>query len=327
MKITRSGDPVADIVADIVGTTRRNTAVYSRNLFRAPWGFGVPAMRVASFQVVTSGACWLVPEGGEPIQLTGGDVVLLPSGAAFAMVDAPGSPSRLLTEILGGPLGEVPVRELILDGSGPETSLLCGGYLLDGLVHPLTATLPPVVHITAAQARGTGLAAAVDLLSDEVDRADPGVGAVITPLVELLFVYVLRAWLAERSTAADGWVGALYDPVVGSALALMHREPGRSWGVDSLARAVGAHRTAFTRRFVKLTGLAPMTYLTSWRMSVASRLLREERHPLREIARRVGYDSEFAFARAFKRTVGQAPGRYRAAIGDHETWHGDQPRP
>jgi AraC-like DNA-binding protein len=115
--------------------------------------------------------------------------------------------------------------------------------------------------------------------------------------------------------------------VVGSAIALMHREPGRPWGVDSLARAVGAHLTAFTRRFVRLTGQAPMTYLTSWRMSVASRLLREEHHPLREIARRVGYDSEFAFARAFKRTVGQAPGRYRAAVGDREPWHGAHPRP
>jgi AraC-like DNA-binding protein len=317
---TRSGDPVADIVADVVATTRRNTAVYSRNLFHAPWGFGIPPMHVASFQVVTSGACWLVPAGGGPVHLTRGDVVLVLSGSGYAMVDAPGTPVRQLTELVGGPLGETPARKLILDGSGPATGLLCGGYLLEtGPRHPLTAVLPPVVHIAAGQARGTGLAATVELLSDEVDRADPGAGAVITSLVELLFVYVLRAWLAEHSKATKGWVGALYDPVVGSALALIHREPDRPWSVGSLARAVGMPRTTFNRRFVRLTGHAPMTYVTCWRMSVASRLLREERHPLREIARRVGYDSEFAFARAFKRTVGQAPGRYRAAV-DNNGW-------
>jgi AraC-like DNA-binding protein len=106
---------------------------------------------------------------------------------------------------------------------------------------------------------------------------------------------------------------AFHDPVVGTALALVHRDPGRPWTVAGLARAVGAPRATFSRRFTALTGQAPMTYVTAWRMSVASRLLREERQPLREIAGRVGYDSEFAFARAFKRAVGQAPGRYRAA--------------
>jgi AraC-like DNA-binding protein len=318
---TRSGDLVADIVADVVATTRRNTAVYSRNLFHAPWGFGIPPMHVASFQVVTSGACWLVPEGSDPVHLARGDVVLVLSGSGYAMVDAPGTPVRQLTELVGGPLGDTPYRELIIDGSGPATGLLCGGYLLDtGPGHPLTTVLPPVVHITAGQARGTGLAAAVELLSDEVDRADPGAAAVITSLVELLFVYVLRAWLAEQSNASDGWVGALYDPVVGRALALIHSEPQRPWSVGSLARAVGVPRATFSRRFVRLTGQAPMTYVTCWRMSVACRLLRAERHPLREIARRVGYDSEFAFARAFKRTVGQAPGRYRAAVGNDKSY-------
>jgi AraC-like DNA-binding protein len=232
------------------------------------------------------------------------------------MVDTPGSPVREQTELVGGPLGEIPARHLVIDGAGPVTGLLCGGYLLDtGPGHPLTTVLPPVVHVAAGQARGTGLAAAVELLSDEVDRADPGAGAVITALVELLFVYVLRVWLAEHGTTTDGWVGALYDPVVGDALARIHNEPDRPWSVVSLARAVGVPRTTFSRRFVSLTGQAPMAYVTSWRMSLACRLLREERHPLREIARRVGYDSEFAFARAFKRAVGQAPGQYRATAG------------
>ncbi|MCA2213928.1 AraC family transcriptional regulator [Jidongwangia harbinensis] len=314
---TRSGDLVADLVADIVAATRRSTAVYSRSRFRAPWGVSVPRAHLASFHVVTAGTCWLVPEGDDPIHLTRGDVVLVPSGLAHVLVDSPGSPVRPFSDLVGGPLGDVPPTEVVIDGPGPVTGLLCGGYPLDaGSRHPLTALLPPVVHVSAAGAGHTGLGAAVDLLSREVDRAGPGATAVVSPLVELLFVYVLRAWLAERSSSAGGWVRALHDPVVGGALALIHGEPGRPWSVPALARAVGVSRATFSRRFTMLTGQAPMAYVTAWRMTVAARLLRQERTPLREIARRVGYDSEFAFARAFKRTVGHAPGRYRAAVGD-----------
>jgi AraC-like DNA-binding protein len=320
-----TGDLVADIVADIVAATRQGTIIYSRSRFHAPWGISVPAGRLVSFHVVTSGACWLTRDGHDPIRLTCGDVVLVPSGCAHAMVDIPGTPARPLAELINGPLHTTMGNEVVLDGPGPATGLLCGGYLLDpGLRHPLTTNLPDVLHLDARRTRGTGLAAAVDLLSDEVDRTDPGAPAVIAGLVDLLFVYVLRARLADQGTEADpdgivagnAWMRAFYDPVVGGALALIHREPGHPWTVVGLARAVGAPRATFSRRFTKLTGQAPMAYVTAWRMTVASRLLRDERHPLREIARQVGYDSEFAFARAFKRAVGHPPGRYRSAVAE-----------
>ena len=311
----RPRDIVADLVADIVATTRRGTAVYSRSRFHAPWGIHVPGGQVASVHVVTAGTCWLIPEDGDPMQLTRGDVVLVPSVAGHTLADSPGSPVRSLTDLIGGPLGQMPQTDLVIDGPGPATGLLCGGYLLNpGPWHPLTAALPPVVHLAGGHQRVAGLSAAVDLLSDEVDRADPGTPAVIGSLVELLFVYALRAWLAEQSNAATGWVRALYDPVVGRALTMIHHEPGRPWSVTSLARAVGSPRATFSRRFTALTGQSPMAYVTLWRMTVASRLLRDEIRPLREVAHRVGYDSEFAFARAFKRTVGQSPGRYRSAL-------------
>jgi AraC-like DNA-binding protein len=309
-----SGDVVADIVADIVATTRHGTVIYSRNRFHAPWGISTPPLAMASFHVVTAGACWLVPDGADPIQLTRGDAVLVPSGMGHALVDTPGRPARPLTDFIGGPLGHTPPIEVVIDGPGPVTGLLCGGYVLDpGLRHPFTAALPPVVHVGAGHGSRTGLAAAVDLLSQELDRNDPGGPAVIGSLVELLFVYVLRAWLAEQSPVSAGWVRALYDPIVGTALTLIHRQPGHPWTVTSLARAVGAPRATFGRRFTTLTGQAPMTYVTAWRMTIAARLLRDERLPLKEVASRVGYDSEFAFARTFKRTTGQAPGRYRAS--------------
>jgi AraC-like DNA-binding protein len=309
---TRSGDVVADIVADVVASTRQGTAIYGRNRFHAPWGIGIPAGALASIHLVTTGACWLVAEDCPPLHLTRGDVVLVPAGLGHALVDRPGTPVRPVEELIGGPLGQATPRDLVIAGDGPVTGLLCGGYLLDaGPRHPLTGVLPPIVHIGAGQARGTGLPGAVDLLTAEVERADPGAPAVIASLVDLLFIYILRAWLAERNESCGGWVRALYDPTVGRALALVHGDPAGRWSVTALARAVGSPRATFSRRFTALTGQSPMAYVTSWRMTVAARLLRRDRAPLREIARRVGYDSEFAFARAFKRAVGHAPGQYR----------------
>lgn len=311
----RSGDVVADIVADVVAATRRGTALYSRNRFHAPWGVHITAGALASVHVITAGACWLVPDDAEPVQLTRGDVALMPAGLGHSLVDTLGRPVRPMEELTGGPLGEVAPTEVVIDGDGPVTGFLCGGYVLGpGPRHPLTAMLPPILRIGAGDARGTGLAAAVDLLSAESERTDPGAPAVVTSLIDLLFVYMLRAWLAEQSRDGGGWVGALYDPAVGGALALVHADPAQPWSVAALARAVGVPRATFGRRFTTLTGQSPMAYVTAWRMTVAARLLMEGRAPLREVAQRVGYDSEFAFARAFKRVVGHAPGRYRTAV-------------
>jgi AraC-like DNA-binding protein len=311
-----ANDPVADIVADVVATTRRGTLMYARSRFHAPWGAAFPAGDVASFHVVTAGACWLTVDGADPIQLTAGDVVLIPSGAAHRLADAPGRPARPMTEIAGCSLDDgAPPGEVVIDGDGPQTVWICGGYrLAAGVRHPLTSVLPDVVVITAAQARGTGLGAAVDLIAAEVDGTDPGAPAVTASLVDLLFVYLLRTWFAGHHDDA-GWGRALFDPTVGAALSLIHTHPGQGWTLDTLAAATGTPRATLTRHFAALTGQSPIAYLTAWRMALAARMLREQRSTLRQIAQQVGYDSEFAFARAFKRATGQAPGRYRKEAG------------
>jgi AraC-like DNA-binding protein len=309
-----SGDVVADIAADVVAATRRGTAFYARTGFGAPWGIRIPPGVLASVHVITAGACWLTPDEGDPVHLTRGDVALVPSGQGHCLTDIPGRPSVSIEDLLGGPLGETAPRELAIGGDGPVTGLLCGGYILEpGLRHPLTAMLPPIVHMDAVQARGTGLSSAVDLLSAEARRTDPGAPAVVESLIDLLFVYLLRAWLAGDGRADGRWAAALYDPAVGGALALIHAAPAQPWTVAMLARAASVPRATFARRFTALTGQSPMAYVTLWRMTVASRILREEHGTVREVAARVGYDSEFSFARAFKRVTGHAPGRYRVA--------------
>ena len=309
-------DPVADIVADVVATTRRGSLMYARNRFHAPWGAAFPAANLASFHVITAGACWLTVGGADPVQLTRGDVVLIPSGAAHELADAPRRPTRPMPELTGRTLDEsddaAPPCELVIEGDGPPTVWICGGYRLAPAVrHPLTSVLPDVVIITAAEARGTGLGAAVDLIAAEVDGTDPGAPAVMASLVDLLFVDLLRTWFAEHHDDA-GWGRALFDPTVGATLSLIHTEPGRAWTLDALAHATGTPRATLTRRFTALTGQSPIAYLTAWRMCLAARKLREGDATVRQIAHDAGYDSEFAFARAFKRATGSAPGRYRS---------------
>jgi AraC-like DNA-binding protein len=261
--------------------------------------------------VIAAGACWLAVEGHEPVQLASGDVVLIPSGAAHRLTDVPDRPARPITEIAGRSLEDGPPPCVVVDGDGPATVWLCGGYrLAPDLQHPLTRMLPPVVVVTAAQSRRTGLGAAVELLAAEVEGTDPGAPAVMASLVDLLFVYLLRAWLAEHHEET-GWGRALFDPAVGAALALVHDDPAQPWTLEALARAAGLPRATFSRRFAALTGQSPMAYVTTWRMALAARMLRDEPATLRQISQRVGYESEFAFARTFKRTTGRPPGQYR----------------
>jgi AraC-like DNA-binding protein len=305
-------DPVADIVADVVATTRRGSLMYARNRFHAPWGAAFPAANLASFHVITAGACWLTAGDADPVQLTRGDVVLIPSGAAHELADTPRRPARPMPEIAGRTLDDgAPPSDIVIEGDGPATVWLCGGYrLAAGVRHPLTSVLPDVMVITAAEARGTGLGAAVDLIAAEVDGTDPGAPAVMASLVDLLLVYLLRTWFAGHHHDV-GWGRALADPTVGTALSLIHTHPGRAWTLDTLAHATQTPRATLTRRFAALTGQSPIAYLTAWRMCLAARRLRDGDATVRQIAHEVGYDSEFAFARAFKRATGSAPGRHR----------------
>jgi AraC-like DNA-binding protein len=217
-----------------------------------------------------------------------------------------------MSEICGRTLDDgSPPSDVVIEGDGPATVWICGGYrLAAGVRHPLTSVLPGVMVLTAAKARGTGLSAAVDLIAAEVDGTSPGAPAVMASLVDLLLVYLLRTWFAEHDNDA-GWGRALSDPAVGTALSLIHADPGRAWTLDTLALATRASRATLTRRFGDLTGQSPMAYLTAWRMSLAARRLRDGDATVRQIAREMGYDSEFAFARAFKRATGSAPGQYR----------------
>ncbi|MGW5353106.1 AraC family transcriptional regulator [Streptomyces sp. NPDC004031] len=282
-----------------------------------------------------------------------GDVLLVPHGADHLLTDPLGGPDAPRHLSPGGAArpavrgGAVPPAHLRpgghvpgprgaertppdpAPGDGPASVLLSGGYRLDPrYVHPLLHELPAVLHLPASPARHPDVTAAVRLLAGELDRPRLGTDALIPPLLDALLLYALRAWFADRpgpDTAEPGWGAALTDPPVAAALRAMHRAPDAPWTVERLAREAGLSRAAFARRFASLTGRPPLAYLTWWRMTLAARLLAESSLPLAGVAARVGYSSEFAFAHAFKRWYGVAPGRHRrttqAAAASHRPVH------
>jgi AraC-like DNA-binding protein len=307
-----------DVLSDALAAVRVGRPHSARVRQPATFGRQFPPVDGAGFHVLLQGTCWLIPPDGEPIAMGPGDVVFLPRGSGHGLADSPstpraGTPAASLAELR-------PDEEstIIDQAGGSRTVMLCGAYLLDrSRSHPLLAELPEVVHLPARVGRHPPLRAAVDLLGAELERLRPGADGVVPALLDLLLLYILRAWFDEQSDreTASGWALALHDPPVAAALRAIHSDPGRPWTVKELGARAGLSRAAFARRFTTLVGQAPLAYLTWWRMTVAARLLHDSDAPLAAVARQVGYTSEFAFAHAFKREYGSAPGRFRRSGG------------
>jgi AraC-like DNA-binding protein len=304
-----------DLLSDVVAVMRTGEPRSARVEWHAPWAqrfASVPGS--AGFQVILQGPCWLMDPGGDPAPLASGDVVFLPRGRGIILADDPSTP---LTGPDCDPQDPLYARRYaaatVGEPAGRTTVTLCGAYQLDpARAHPLLHDLPELIHLPAHVGRHTELRACVDLLAAELERPRPGTDALVHALLDTMLLFLLRAWFDEQPTAAGaGWAAALTEPAVMAALQAMHRDPARPWTVASLAAEAGLSRAPFARRFTALVGQPPLTYLTWWRMTTAARLLRESDTPLSALAPRVGYASEFAFANAFKRHYGAAPGRYR----------------
>ncbi|MET7462840.1 AraC family transcriptional regulator [Nonomuraea sp. NPDC005501] len=302
-----------DVLSDAIAIMRSGRPRSARVAWRAPWGQRFPAVPgSAGFQVILQGSCRLVPPSGDPLVLGAGDVVFFPHGHGYGLADSPSTP---LAEPACDPLEDAGL--FVSDSAGhdgPLTVTLCGGYRLDPRhAHPLLRDLPETIHLPARPGRHPELRAAVDLLGNEVGDPRLGADTVVLALLDMLLLYILRAWFEERPAqeSGAGWARALTDPAVSAALRAVHGDPAHPWTVQTLAAEAGLSRAAFSRRFTTLAGRPPLTYLTWWRLTIAAELLRAGDAPLGEVAARVGYGSEFAFANAFKRQFGIAPGRYR----------------
>lgn len=320
-----AGEPGSGVLAEALRMVRLSGAVYLRGEFRAPWGFESPsgpelarALRHDSeqlvvFHAIVEGSVEVRLASGESVRAEAGEFVMLPFGDTHWML-SPGSSARVpAMELLPPP----PWTSMLISQAGePEgapTRLLCS-YLDCGdvLFNPLLRALPPLLKIHPQAGAGaewlkTSIAYAAELSPDQVAR-----DAIGSRLPELLLVEALRQHFSQLPAQQTRWLSALADPLIGDALVRIHGDPARAWTVGLLADELAVSRSVLAERFRQRLGQSPMRYVALWRGQLASHLLQTSDLPIGTVALRVGYESEAAFSRAFKRMVGTAPGAWRS---------------
>ena len=248
---------------------------------------------------------------GEPdraLRLIAGDIVLVRESLLHELAHAPGAACVPFHDLPMDATG----RRRVVDGDGPETVFFCGAYSFEGdLCRPVIDSLPSTVRMRPSS--GSTLRMTMDLLGREMLRDEPGQQALLDRLLDVALVQVLREHLTAPGTSAPAWFRASADPHIGAALEALHADPARPWTVADLAAEAALSRSTFARRFTELLGMGPLAYLTDWRMALARERLRDTDERLAAVAQSLGYASEFAFAAAFKRHHGEAPGRWRSS--------------
>jgi AraC-like DNA-binding protein len=313
-------DPWApsDPLAEALHFLRMNGAFYCRSELTAPWGMTMmPMPGYIWFHVVTTGRVWLEAGDDESRLLQPGDLGLVPHGEGHVLRSEPGVPAPGVLELEREEISE---RYEVLrhGGGGAPTTLICGAVRFD---HPaarnLVDILPPIMHLEAASAPQLDwMQSTLRLMAVEAHELRPGSEAVITRLGDILVIQAIRSWLETDPAAKTGWLGALQDEQIGRAIALIHRDPARNWTVASLADELAMSRSAFAARFTELVDEPAMQYVTRWRMQVAVSALRNDGATVGELASRLGYRSEAAFARAFKRVIGVPPGAVKRSSAE-----------
>lgn len=302
-----------DYLTDLVSTMHLHGALYARFEVCAPWAVRfAPGAGRARFGLVTRGNCWLMADAATaPLALRGGDCFLILDAASFALGDDPQTSPRSCAELMA----TSPDRRgnlIRFGGGGSPASLITGWFSFDatsGL--PLTSLLPPVMQFQVDDERTSALQAALDLLALETAENRLGGELVIRSLADVLLVQAVRAHVASAIGPQHGLLAAMTDPRLSRAVHAMHSEITKPWTVERLAAISGMSRSAFALHFRRTIGQTPLGYLTQRRMHLAKRLLRGDAQPLSAIAHRVGYDTDSAFAKAFRRATGMAPGAYR----------------
>jgi AraC-like DNA-binding protein len=315
------------VLQQALGGLRLDGAIFLRAEYREPWAYEsltgpVTASflrpgseRVILFHLVAAGRCWVSVADGPRHWADAGDVIVLPYGDQHAMggVDA-AAPVSISTFMAPPPWPRMPVlRHGPADGA--RTDVVCG-YLHseDPLFNPALRVFPPVFVVRPPPGIAAEWVRANIAFALEQTAAVPP-SATVTRLPELLLAEVLRMHLASAPSVENGWAAALRDPVLAPALALMHRSPEHKWTVLELARSTRVSRSLLDARFRQVLGSSPIRYLTEWRMHVAEGLLATTDLGVLGVARRVGYDAEEAFSRAFKRAHGSSPSSWRTAVG------------
>jgi AraC-like DNA-binding protein len=312
-----------DALSEVLRVVRLVGAIFIHGRFTAPWCYQSPsadaaapflepgAERVVIFHLITEGECFVELAGEPPMRLVAGDAIIFPQGDAHRMTSEPGLPPAT-----GARLDEVLSRRprmLAYGGGGATTRLVCGYLACDArLARLLLAGLPRLLRVNVRGSNaGIWLESSVRYALAEARSPRHGGAGVLAKLAELLFIEVLRLYTSEQGEGRTGWLAGMGDRIVGSALTALHSRPAQAWTLEELARTAGSSRSVLAERFQQLVGTAPMQYLTQWRMLLAANLLCRSNAPLARIAEDVGYQTDTAFSRAFRREYGCPPAAWR----------------
>jgi AraC-like DNA-binding protein len=312
-----------DALSEALRVVRLVGAIFIQGRFSAPWCYQSPsadsaapllepgAERVVIFHLITEGECFVEIDAEPPVRLSAGDAVVFPQGHAHRMCSEPG-----LRPAEGARLEDVlsrRPRKLVYGGGGQTTRLVCGYLACDArLARMLLSGLPSLLKVSVRGSNaGIWLESSVQYALTEARSPRPGGAGVLSKLAEVLFIEVLRLYMNEENADRSGWLAAVRDRIVGAALTQLHTRPGHAWTLETLARAAVTSRSVLAERFQRLIGSAPMEYLTQWRMVLAANLLCRSNAPLARIAEDVGYQTDTAFIRAFRREYGVPPAAWR----------------
>jgi AraC-like DNA-binding protein len=332
-----------DVLSDVLGVVRLSGAVFFAAEFSAPWALRSPnpellakvvmpeADCVSLFHILLEGECFIACGTEASARLAAGDVVVLPHGDSHTMRSSDAAVTTPIEHVLSRATPDA-LPQVSLGGGGQTSRFICGYLNCDQRFQPLFAALPSMLLVRrrsgyglvdgvgrggrrpAPVPRGSSawLETTLSLTVSEATSARPGNDAILRRLTELMFVEIIREYVQQLPTEQCGWLAALRDPQVGKALRLLHGDPTRNWTVDELAHEVAVSRSALAQRFTRVIGEAPIRYLAAWRMQLARQLLRESPgDSIQAVAARLGYESEPAFHRAFKRATGRPPGAWR----------------
>ncbi len=304
-----------DPLSEILTSLRLTSCIFSRADFTHPWSVETGRINGALFHAVIAGNAWIQHRDSEQVQrLSAGDVVVLPRGDAHMVTSELGLPPVSIASIPSRP-GRGPVANLRYGGGGEETNIICGIFRLQHVAaDSLLRLLPEVLHVGADGPQAHWIKMTVALIAQELQSTQAGSDASVTRLTDVLFVHLIRSYVSSLPSGNQGILGALGDAQIAQAVTLMRRSPEKDWTVESMARAVGLSRSAFAARFAERVGEPPTQHLTRWRIHSAADALRQrDSLSTGEVAGRVGYQSEDAFTRAFRRVMGRTPAEYRRA--------------
>jgi AraC-like DNA-binding protein len=315
-----------DALSDVLRLVGLTGGVFIDAEFTAPWsvsGKVAPEFcrpftmtepeYVIGFHYVVEGVLVVTLDDGTPRRIGAGEMVMLPHNDLHVFGSASGLNTIGASVLLGKP-GRSGVARIIHGGGGARTRMVCGFLGGNLQLHPLLANLPRVLSLELATwPSGDWMERSFAFAARSLADGDPGGATVMAKMSELLFVEAVRRYLAALPREESGWLAGLRDPAIGRALTLMHARVNEAWTADTLAREVNLSRSAFAERFTKLIGVSPMRYLLNWRMQIARRKLQDANSNIAKIAFEVGYESESAFTRAFRREFGLPPALWRKA--------------